>query len=164
MINPLMVTALNEQINAELWSGYLYLSMSYDMDDKGFPGISGWFAGQAHEEFEHATRIAKYIVSRDAKVLMKPIAEVRQGWESPIDAFEDTLMHEKLVTGLIHKLMDRAIEYKDYESQNMLKWFIDEQIEEEETARQYLQALKMIEKDPAAMYMFDSKLGKREDD
>ncbi len=155
---------LNEQVNAELWSGYLYLSMSYDMDDKGFPGISNWFAVQAQEEFEHATRIAKYIGSRDAKVLMKPIAEVRQEWNSPIDAFEDTLMHEKVVTGLIHKLMEKAIEYKDYETQSMLKWFIDEQIEEEETPRQLLQALKMIEKDPAAMYLFDKKLGKREDD
>jgi len=161
MIDPLMVAALNEQVNAELWSGYLYLSMSYDMDDKGFPGIAGWFAVQAHEEFEHATRIAKYIVSRDAKVLMKPIAEVRQEWKSPVDAFEDTLKHEKIVTGLIHKLMDRAIESKDYETQNMLKWFIDEQIEEEETPRQFLQTLKVIENYPGAMYMFDKKLGER---
>ena len=163
MINPLMVTALNEQINAELWSGYLYLSMSYDMNDKGFSGIANWFAVQAHEEFEHATRIVKYLGSRDAKVLLKPIAEVRQEWNSPIDAFEDTLMHEKIVSGRIRELMDKAIEYKDYETQNMLKWFIDEQIEEEETPRQLLQALKVIENDPAAMYMFDSKLGRRED-
>ncbi len=164
MLDPKMEAALNEQINAELWSGYLYLSMSYDMDDKGLCGIANWFAVQAHEEFEHATRIAKYIGSRDGKVLMKPIAEVRQEWNSPTDAFEDTLMHEKVVTGLIHKLMDKAIELKDYESQSMLKWFIDEQIEEEETPRQLLHALKIIEKDPAAMYMFDKKLGKREED
>ncbi len=164
MMNSLMVTALNEQINAELWSAYLYLSMSYDMDDKGFAGISKWFALQAEEEMEHATRIAKYIASRDAKVLMMPIAEVRQEWNSPTDVFEDTLMHEKLVTERIHKLMDKAIELKDYETQSMLKWFIDEQIEEEETPRQLLQTLKKIEKDSAALYLFDKKLGKRDEE
>jgi ferritin len=164
MLDSKMTTALNEQVNAELWSAYLYLSMSYDMDDKGFPGIANWFAIQAQEEFEHATRIARYIASRDAKVLLKPIGEVRQEWNSPVDAFEDTLMHEKVVTGFIHKLMDKAVELKDYESQSMLTWFINEQIEEEETSRQYLHALKQIEKDPAAMYLFDKKLGKREDD
>lgn len=160
MINAKMVTALNEQINAELWSGYLYLSMSYDMDDKGFPGISKWFAEQAHEEFEHATRIAKYLTERDAKVLMKPIAEVRQEWNSPKDAYEDTLMHEKKVTALIRKLMDKAIELKDYETQNMLQWFIEEQIEEEDTPRQLLQTLNMIENDAAALFIFDSKLSR----
>lgn len=164
MIDPKMEAALNKQVNAELWSGYLYLSMSYDMDDKGFPGIANWFAVQAHEEFEHATRIMKFIGSRDGKVKLFPIEEVRQEWNSPKDAFEDTLMHEKVVTGLIHKLMDEAIELKDYESQSMLKWFIDEQIEEEETPRQLLDALKKIDKDPAAMYLFDKKLGKREED
>lgn len=161
MINPKMVSALNEQVNAELWSGYLYLSMSYDMGDKNYPGIAQWFAAQAQEEFEHATRIAKYITARDAKVLMKPIAEVRQEWNSPIDAFEDTLMHEKKVTGLIRSLMDKAIEQKDYETQNMLQWFIEEQIEEEETPRQLLHTLKMIGNNTAALYAFDTNLSRQ---
>ena len=151
MINPQIVTALNEQVNAELWSGYMYLSISYDMSSKGFHGVSNWFAAQAHEEFEHAIRIAKYIVSRDAKVLMKPIAEVSQEWNSPVEAFEYTLSHEQEVTESIHKLMDKAIEVKDYETQSMLKWFIDEQVEEENTTRQLLRTLKMVEKDSAAL-------------
>jgi ferritin len=128
------------------------------MGDKNYPGIAKWFAAQAHEEFEHATRIAQYITARDAKVVLKPIAEVRQGWNSPIDAFEDTLMHEKKVTGLIRSLMDKAIELKDYETQNMLQWFIEEQIEEEETPRQLLHTLKMIGNDPKSLYVFDINL------
>ncbi|MDR2962710.1 MAG: ferritin [Bacteroidales bacterium] len=164
MINSLMVSALNEQVNAELWSGYLYLSMSYDMDNKGFSGIAHWFAVQAREEFEHASRIAKYITSRDAKVLLKPISEVRQEWNSPKDAFEDTLMHEKIVTGLIHNLMEKACELKDYETKNMLQWFINEQIEEEETPRQILHTLNMIGSNPAALLILDKELKGREDD
>ncbi len=162
MLDPKMEAALNEQVNAELWSAYLYLSMSYDMDDKGFPGMAAWFAHQAEEEFEHASRFMKFIGDTNGKVLLKPIAEVRQEWNSPKDAFEDTLMHEKIVTGKIYKLMDQAIELKDYPTQSMLKWFVDEQVEEEDTARKYLDALKVIENDPAAMYMFDKKLGKRD--
>ncbi len=163
MLNPRMETALNEQVNAELWSAYLYLSMSYDMKDKGFNGFAHWFAEQAKEEFEHATRFMEYIGSVDGKVKLKPIEEVRQEWNSPKDAFEDTLMHEKIVTGKIHKLMDLAIELKDYAAQSMLVWFIDEQVEEEDTARNHLHTLEKIDKDSAALYMFNKQLGKRED-
>ncbi len=164
MLNKEMENALNKQVNAELWSAYLYLSMSYDMGDKGFPGIASWFKIQAGEEVEHAEKIMEYICSRDGKVRLEPIAEVRQEWNSPKDAFEDTLMHEKVVTGLINKLMDMAIEKKDYPTINMLNWFIDEQVEEEETPRNLLDALKKIEDDSAAMYLFDKKLGKRKED
>ena len=164
ILDPKMETALNEQANAELWSGYLYLSMSYDMDHKGFEGIARWFAIQAKEEFDHATRFFEYIGSRDGKVKMQPISEVRQEWNSPKDAFEDTLMHEKLVTEKIHVLMDKAVGIKDYATQSFLKWFVDEQVEEEDTPRKLLTTLKMIEKDSAAMYLFDKKLGKREDE
>jgi len=150
MINQQMVTALNEQVNAELWSGYLYLSISYNMSSKGFHGVSNWFSAQSHEKFEHAIRIAKYIVSRDAKVSMKPIAEVCREWNSPVEAFEYTLSYEKAVTETIRKLMDKATELKDYKTQDMLQWFIDEQAEEENTTRQLLRTLKMVEKDSAA--------------
>ncbi len=164
MLDPKMEAALNEQANAELWSAYLYLSMSYDMDNKGFSGMASWFAHQAKEEFEHATKFLNYIGERDGKALLKPIAEVRQEWNSPKDAFEDTLMHEKAVTGLIHKLMDKAIEMKDYATQNLLNWYVDEQVEEEDTARKILDAIKKIEDNSASMYLLDKKLGKREND
>ncbi|MDR1730024.1 MAG: ferritin [Prevotellaceae bacterium] len=164
MINANMLTELNRQVNAELWSGYLYLSMSYDMDNKGYEGIASWFAAQAAEEFEHATRFMKFIGEMDGKVNLMPIEEVRQEWNSPKDAFEDALMHEKVVTGKIYKLMDMAIEQKDYATQSMLKWFVDEQVEEEETPRRILEKLKKIENHPAALLALDKQLGKREDD
>ena len=161
MLDSKMKTALDQQVNAELWSAYLYLSMSYDMDDKGYEGMASWFASQAKEEFEHATRFMKFIGEMDAKVKLEPIAEVRQEWNSPKDAFEDTLMHEKIVTSKIHKLMDLAIELKDYPTQNMLKWFIDEQVEEEDTARKILEILKKIESSPAGLFALDKQLGSR---
>ena len=162
MLDSKMEVAFNQQVNAELWSSYLYLSMSYDMDNKGYEGIASWFALQAKEEFEHATRIMKFIGDMDGKVALMPIEEVRQEWFSPTDAFADTLMHEKLVTEKIHKLMNMAIELKDYATQNMLKWFVDEQVEEEDSARKILEKLKKIEDSPAGLYALDHELGKRE--
>ncbi|MCL2097620.1 MAG: ferritin [Bacteroidales bacterium] len=161
MLEQKMETALNQQVNAELWSAYLYLSMSYDMDDKGYEGMASWFALQAKEEFEHATRFMKFIGEREGKVKLTPIAEVQQVWDAPKNAFDDTLKHEKIVTEKIHKLMDMAIELKDYATQNMLKWFIDEQVEEEDTVRKILETLKRIESSPAGLYALDKKLGKR---
>ena len=162
MLEKKMEAALNQQVNAELWSSYLYLSMSYDMDSKGYEGMASWFASQAQEEFEHASRFMKFIGERDGKVALMPIAEVRQEWNSPKDAFEDTLMHEKVVTEKIHKLMELAIEWKDYAAQNMLQWFINEQVEEEDTARKIVEKLKRIENIPAALYALDKRLGERE--
>ena len=161
MLEQKMEIALNQQINAELWSAYLYLSMSYDMGNKGYEGMASWFALQAKEEFEHATRFMKFIGERDGKVSLLPIGEVRQEWNTPKDAFEETLKHEKAVSGMIYKLMDMAIELKDYATQNMLKWFVDEQVEEEDTARKILDILKKIESSPAGLYALDKKLGKR---
>ncbi len=162
MLHAKMEAALNKQVNAELWSGYLYLSMSYDMGDKGFSGMQKWFAHQAEEEFEHASKIAKHIMALDGKVKLMPIEEVRQEWNSPKDAFEDTLLHEKKVSEMIYNLLEMANELKDYPTASMLKWFVDEQVEEEETPRDILAALKKIEKNEAAMYMLDKSLGKRD--
>jgi len=161
MLDSKMEIALNQQVNAELWSAYLYLSMSYDMDDKGYEGMASWFASQAKEEFEHAARIMKFIGETGGKVKLMPIKEVKQEWNAPKEAFEETLMHEKVVTEKIHKLMDMAVELKDYAAQNMLKWFIDEQVEEEDTARKILEKLIRIENSPAGLYAVDKQLGKR---
>jgi len=132
MLEQKLEVALNRHVNVELWSSYLYLSMSYDMEHKGYEGFASWFATQAKEEFGHASRFMKFIGEMDGKVALMPIEEVRQEWNSPKDAFEDTLMHEKIITEKIHKLMDMAIELKDYAAQSMLKWFVDEQVEEED--------------------------------
>ena len=161
MLDSKMKVALNQQVNAELWSAYLYLSLSYDMDNKGYEGLASWFALQAKEEFEHATRFMKFIGSMDGKVSLMPIEEVAQAWNSPSDAFEDTLKHEKVVTGKIHKLMALAIELKDYATQSMLQWFVDEQVEEEDVARKILDTLKKIEGSAAGLFALDKQLGKR---
>ena len=156
-----MEVELNRQVNFELESSYLYLSMAYDMENKGFEGFAAWFAKQAKEEFGHATRFMKFIGEMDGKVKLEPIAAVRQEWNSPKDAFEDTLMHEKLVTEKIYALVELANETKDYPAQNMLKWFVDEQVEEEDTARKVLEKLKKVETHPAGLYAMDAQLGKR---
>jgi len=161
MLDKKMEKALNQQVNAELWSSYLYLSMSYDMDNKGNEGAASWFATQAKEEFEHATRFMKFIGEMDGKVALLPIEKVPQEWASPQDAFEDTLRHEKEVTKMIHTLMDLAVELKDYPTQNMLKWFIDEQVEEESTARKIVEKLKRIENSLAGLYALDKELASR---
>jgi ferritin len=137
--------------------------MSFDMDDKGYEGMASWFASQAKEEFEHVTRFGKFVGEMEGKVTLMPIEAVEQEWNTPKDAFEDTLKHEKVVTGKIHKLMDLAIELKDYATQNMLKWFVDEQVEEEDAVRKILAKLNKIENIPAALYALDKQLGKRGD-
>jgi ferritin len=162
MMNEKMEAALNKQVNAELWSGYLYLSMSYDMAGKGFGGMGKWFATQAGEEFNHARKIARHIQAMDGTVRLEPIAEVRQSWNSPKDAFEDTLLHEKQVTKMIDKLYETALELKDHPTALMLQWFIEEQVEEEDTARGILTTIQKIEQDATAMYLFDQKLAARE--
>ena len=158
MLDSKMEVALNQQVNAELWSAYLYLSMSYDMDNKGYEGFASWFASQAKEEFEHATRFMKFIGEMDGKVTLMPIEKVKQEWDSPKSAFEDTWMHEKVITGKIHNLMDMAIELKDYATQNMLKWFVDEQVEEESSVRKILGKLSRIESNSACVYALDAEL------
>ena len=161
MLEQKLEAALNQQVNAELWSSYLYLSMSYDMDNKGYEGMAFWFASQAKEEFEHASRIMKFIGETDGKVILMPIEAVKQEWDSPKAAFEDTLKHEKIVTEKIVALMDMAVELKNYAAQNMLKWFIDEQVEEEDTARKILEKLTRIENSIAGIYALDKQLGAR---
>ena len=161
MLEKQMELALNKQVNAELWSSYLYLSMSYDMDNKGYEGMAHWFTLQAHEEFAHATRFMNFIAGMDGKVLLMPIDAVQQEWNAPLDAFENTLKHEKVVTESIHKLMDMALELKDYRTQSMLKFFIDEQIEEEDTVRKILDKFKRIGNSMEGLYLLDKELGAR---
>ena len=161
MFEKKMENALNQQVNAELWSAYLYLSMSCDMDNKGYKGFASWFALQAKEEFEHATRFMKYLGARGGKVSLLQIDPVAQEWASPIDAFNETLQHEKVITDSIHKLMDMAVELNDYATQNMLKWFVDEQVEEEGTAHAIVEKLERIKDIPAGLYMLDKELGGR---
>ncbi|MCP9611062.1 ferritin [Coprobacter tertius] len=160
-MNKKIEEALNAQINAEFWSAYLYLSMSANFAVKGNPGFANWFGIQFKEEQDHAQIFIKYLLSRGGKVTLTPIAGVKTEWESPLDAYIDTLEHEKKVTGMINDLYALATEEKDYATQSMLKWFIDEQVEEEETAQGLIDSLKMIKDNGFGIYMLDKELGAR---
>jgi len=161
MLSKKLHDALNAQINAELWSAYLYLSMSLDAENRGFKGVANWFYIQFREEQDHARIFMNYLLSRDAEVKLSPIAEVRTSWASPLDMFKDTLEHEKKVTAMIHNLAAIAAEDRDFASSNKLVWFIDEQIEEEENARGMIQSFEAVEGNKFGLYMLDKELAAR---
>ena len=151
MISKKMQEAINAQINAELWSAYLYLSMSMDAADKGFKGSAHWFVHQFKEDLQ----------SQNAKVVLAPIAAVQTEWPSVVAMFEDTLAHEQKVTAMIHDLCKLAAAEQDFATANMLQWFVNEQVEEEDTARGILEGFKAIEGEKVGVYMLDQKLGAR---
>lgn len=161
MLSSKLHTAINEQINAELWSAYLYLSMSMDAEAKGLKGVANWFYVQWLEEQDHARILMNYLNSRDAKVSLKPIAEVRTEWNSVLEMFQETLKHEKVVTGLINNLAAIAAEDHDFASSNMLVWFVNEQVEEEESARDMIFAVESVEGNKYGMYQLDKELATR---
>lgn len=161
MLSKKMHDALNAQINAELWSAYLYLSMSMDAADKGLKGVANWFAVQFKEEQDHAQILINYLLSRGARVELAPIAAVTTSWESPLAMFEDTLEHEKEVTAMINDLCVIAEEDRDRASSNMLVWFVDEQVEEEQSAADIIAELKMIGEDKLGLYMIDKEMAAR---
>lgn len=161
MLSKRLHDALNAQVNAEFWSAYLYLAMSVDASVKGHKGIANWFMVQFKEEQAHAQIFMNYILSRGCNVELAPIAEVKTAWESPMEAFKDTLVHEKKVTSLIHNLYEIAVEDKDYASQSMLKWFIDEQVEEEESAQDIIDSLDKVDDSKLGLYMIDKDLSTR---
>ncbi len=161
MVSKKLEKALNEQINAELWSAYLYLSMSMDFASKGLPGVANWFKIQFQEEQDHAHKFMNYLIAKGNKVELKPIEKVQTTWKSVLEAFEETLKHEKVVTALIHDLTALAKSEKDYSTDNMLSWFINEQVEEEETAQGMIDALKLIGDNGFGLYTLDKELATR---
>lgn len=157
MLSQKLQDAINAQINAELWSAYLYLSMSMAAADKGLKGVANWFYVQWKEEQDHAQIFINYLHSRGARVVLAPIAEVQTEWDSVLAMFEDTLKHEKVVTSLINNLANLAAEERDHATTNMLVWFVDEQIEEEESARDIIDQLNLIEGNKLGLYMLDKE-------
>jgi ferritin len=161
MISPKLHAAINAQINAELWSAYLYLAMSLDCESKGYKGFANWFYIQFQEEQAHARIFMNYLNSRDAKVELLPIEEVPSAWNSVLDMYLHTLEHEKKVTSLINNLSAIAHEDRDFASLNRLVWFIDEQVEEEESAREMISAVEAVEGNKYGMYMLDKEQAAR---
>ncbi len=161
MLSKNLHDAINAQINAELWSAYLYLAMSMDAEAKGYKGVANWFHIQFQEEQAHARIFMNYLNSRDAKVELKPIDEVPTEWDSVLAMYKQTLEHEKKVTSLINNLAAIANEDRDFASINRLVWFIDEQVEEEESAREMIQNVEAVEGNKYGMYMLDKELAAR---
>ncbi|MCE2615510.1 MAG: ferritin [Phocaeicola sp.] len=162
MISNKLLKAINAQINAEMWSAYLYLSMAQYAYTKGFVGASNWFTKQFAEEQGHAMKFISYLRSQNERAILDPIASVPAEWNSVLDAFKDTLKHEIKVTEMINNLVDIASKDNDYAAQNMLAWFIDEQIEEEKSVQVIIEKLSFMEGDKVGLYMIDKELGTRE--
>lgn len=161
MLNKKIEDAINEQINAEMWSAYLYLSMSLDFEHKGRRGIANWFRIQFQEEQAHALALIDYVHARDGRVELKPIAGVPVTWDSVKDAFVATLEHENKVTALIHNLYAMAEDEKDFATRQKLNTFIAEQVEEEENVRQIIDDLSLVGNDGLGLFQIDRELGQR---
>ena len=161
MISQKLQDAINAQINAEFWSAYLYLARGQHFEHEGHSGIANWFKIQFKEEQAHAEIFINYLNSRGGRVILAPIAEVPSSWDSPLAAYEHTLAHEEKVTGLINDLYAIAVEEKDYATCNKLDWFVEEQVEEEETARGLIDQLKLIGNNGLALYTFNQELAAR---
>ena len=160
-MNKKVEAAINDQINAEIFSAYLYLSMAAYFDAKSLDGFASWMKNQAKEEMIHAMKFYDYVYERGGKVEMAAIAKPQTQFDSPLNAFEETLKHEQAVTKMINSLYELASSEKDYASQSMLKWFIDEQVEEEDTASSILEKLKLAGEEGPGLFMIDKELGQR---
>lgn len=161
MINYRIEKALNEQVNAELYSSYLYLSMSSYFQSISLKGFANWMSAQAQEELSHAMKFYDYIIERGGKVSLEKIDAPPREWSSPLKVFEDTYKHEQKVTSLINSLVDLAISEKDHATNNMLQWFVAEQVEEEANASEILDQLKIIGDEKRNLFMIDRELGQR---
>ena len=161
MISKAMQDAINDQINKEFYSSYLYLSMAAYFENKNLPGFAHWMRIQEGEEREHAMKFYDFMIDRGAQVLLPPIAAPESDWKSSLDLFKQVAQHEAAVTASINALYELALKEKDYPAQVMLQWFITEQVEEEKNAAEIVQQLELIEARGTAVLMLDHRLAKR---
>jgi ferritin len=156
-----MQAALNDQIREEMASAYIYLSMAAYCESINLPGFAAWMGAQSQEELNHAMKIYEYIHDRGGRVLFQALEQPPAEFNGPTDVFAKTLEHEQYITSRIHNLYGMAVEEKDYPSQGMLQWFVAEQVEEEKTAGDILQMLKMIGDKGQGLVMLDRQLAQR---
>ncbi len=161
MLDKKMNKALNKQLNEELFSAYLYLSMSAWFDSIGLKGFANWMMVQYQEETEHAMKFYNYIQSRGGDIKLLAIKQPPAEWNSPLHAFKETLKHEQFITKCINDLADLAESLRDRPTMNFLQWFIDEQVEEEENDRDIIQRLELIGESKHGLFMLDRELGER---
>ncbi len=161
MISKNMESELNEQVNKEFYSAYLYLAMSAYCTKIGLPGFAHWMRLQYEEENLHVTKMYDYILDQGGEVQLKAIEEPPKEYGTPIEIFEATLEHEQFVTKSIHNLMSLAVEERDYATQAFLQWYVTEQVEEEANVQDILNPLRMVGSDKGGLMMIDQKLGGR---
>jgi len=162
MLSKTMQDAVNEQINAELFSGYLYLSMSAYFESVKRPGMAHWMRLQAGEEQEHAMKLFGHVVERGGRVVLPAIAAPETEWESPLAAFQAAYAHEQKVTGLINDLVALARKEQDTTADTFLQWFVEEQVEEEENADEIVQKLAAVKDAARELPAIDRELGQRQ--
>ena len=161
MISKTIEEALNKQINEEMYSAYLYLSMSAFFERKGLKGFSNWMYVQYQEETFHAMKIYRYLLGRGGEVKLYAIKEPKNEWESPLEVFKETLEHERHITKCINDLVDLSEKEHDRATFNFLQWYIDEQVEEEANDEEIIAKLELIKDNPNALFMLDRELSSR---
>ena len=161
MLDAKMREALNRQINAELYSSYLYLSMAAWFESLSLKGFAHWMRVQAKEEQEHGMKFLDYVIERGGKIDLKAIEAPPKSWQDPLAAFKAVAAHEAKVTGLINALADQAQGIRDHATSTMLHWFISEQVEEEANAAEIVAKLEMIGSSTGGLFALDHQLGKR---
>ncbi|MEZ5125898.1 MAG: ferritin [Thermoleophilia bacterium] len=161
MLDSRMQEAINEQINWEQYSAYLYLSMAAQFAELGMPGGQNWMTIQYHEELDHAQKMFDYVTTRGGRVVLEAIAKPPSSWENGLAMFTDALAHEEQVTSRIHAIASLALEIKDHATYNFLQWFIAEQVEEEESASDLVHKFTMAGEHPAGLYQLDKELSSR---
>ena len=161
MLSEKIEKELNKQLNAEIYSAYLYLSMAAYFDSINLEGLANWMKAQAKEEMEHAMRFYNFIYDRGGTVNLESIAKPPSRWDSPVDAFKKAYEHEVNVTQMIYSIVSAAKEEKDYATENFLQWFIEEQVEEESSVGNVVKKLEMVKDSKNGLFMLDSKLGER---
>lgn len=161
MISEKLQQAINEQINAEIYSAYLYLSMRAYFDANDLPGFAQWMYVQALEEFTHTEKLYKYLNERGGVATMKAIEKPETSWTNALGVAEAVLAHEQHVTGLVNNLVNIAIEEKDHATTNFLQWFVEEQVEEEASVGEVVRKVKMLQDAPGGMFMLDKEMSAR---
>ena len=161
MLNKGVEQGINDQINAELFSAYLYYSMAAYFEALSLKGFAHWLRVQALEEMTHVQKFYDYLNDRGGRVLLAPIEAPPSEWASPLAVFEEVYAHEVKVTGLINKLMDLVLAQSDHASSAFLQWFVNEQVEEEASADEVLQKLKLVDKTEGGLFLLDQEMDKR---
>nr|MEE4266865.1 ferritin [Candidatus Krumholzibacteria bacterium] len=161
MLSPKLTAALNKQINEEYYSSYLYLAMAAYLEDQNLDGCAHWMRMQAQEEWEHGMKIFDYMIERGARVELAAVAAPAKEWDGPVAAFEASLEHEKYMTKSINALTDLAIAEKDHATNNLMQWYVTEQVEEESSVEDILKKLEMMGNTGTGLFMMDRELKSR---